>query len=55
MTRFFISLDDAVKFVFNSIERSYGGEIFIPKMSSIYISDLIKIMNKEVKIKIIVH
>ena len=53
MTRFFISLDDAVKFVLNSIERSYGGEIFIPKMNSIYISDLIKIMDKEVKIKII--
>lgn len=52
MTRFFISLEEAVKFVLNSINKSHGGEVFIPKMNSIYISDLIKIIDKEAKVKI---
>jgi len=53
MTRFFITLDDAVSFVFNVTKSMKGGEIFIPKMNSIYIKDLIKILNPNIKIKII--
>lgn len=52
MSRFFITLEDAVKFVFNCLEVSKGQEIFIPKMNSIYIIDLIKILSKEAKVKI---
>tara|TARA_B100000029_G_scaffold506282_1_gene588756 strand:- start:731 stop:1708 length:978 start_codon:yes stop_codon:yes gene_type:complete len=52
MTRFFITLPDAVKFVLNSLKTSNGGEIFIPKMNSIFIRDLIFLVNKKAKIKI---
>jgi UDP-N-acetylglucosamine 4,6-dehydratase len=48
MTRFFISLNDAVIFVIESLKRQSGGEIFIPKMPSIYIRDLIKIIDKNI-------
>ena len=53
MTRFFIPIADAIKFVINSLKNSNGGEIFIPKMNSIKIIDLIKLLDKEAKIKII--
>ena len=36
MTRFFIDLNDAVKFVLRSFDIMDKGEIFIPKMPSIY-------------------
>lgn len=40
MTRFNISLEDAVKMVLFSIENSIGGEIFIPKLPSYRIKDV---------------
>ena len=40
MTRFFISLEDSVKFVLRSLEIMKGGEIFVPKIPSIKIIDL---------------
>lgn len=40
MTRFFMSLDEAVDFVFASLERMRGGEIFVPRMESKRIVDL---------------
>ena len=52
MTRFFIPILDATKFVLNSLKNSSGGEIFIPKMNSIKIIDLIKILDEKAKIKI---
>ena len=52
MTRFFITLNDAVKFVFKCLNISRGQEIFIPIMNSIYIYDLIKILDKKSKIRI---
>tara|TARA_B100000780_G_C21112235_1_gene449579 strand:- start:1514 stop:2482 length:969 start_codon:yes stop_codon:yes gene_type:complete len=53
MTRFNITLDESVKFVFRSINQMEGGEIFIPKMPSYKILDLIKAINKNLKIKYI--
>ncbi|MBJ56725.1 MAG: UDP-N-acetylglucosamine 4,6-dehydratase (inverting) [Rickettsiales bacterium] len=41
MTRFFIKLSDGVEFVINAIFDMNGGEIFIPKIKSIKIKDLI--------------
>ena len=46
MTRFFISLDDGIKFVLESFLRMKGGEIFIPKLPSCYIKDLAKALAK---------
>ncbi|ARJ56243.1 UDP-N-acetylglucosamine 4,6-dehydratase (inverting) [Campylobacter cuniculorum] len=40
MTRFWISLEDGVKFVLSSFEKMHGGEIFIPKIPSMKIVDL---------------
>lgn len=42
MTRFWITLEQGVNFVLSSIEDMEGGEIFIPKMPSIRITDLAK-------------
>lgn len=40
MTRFWITLDQGVQFVINSLEMMKGGEIFIPKIPSMRITDL---------------
>ena len=53
MSRFFITLEQAVKFVINCLDKMKEGEIFVPKMNSIYIEKLIKIINPKSKIKII--
>lgn len=50
MTRFFITLNKAVSFVFNSLKKMKGGEVFIPKMNSIHIRDIIKILGSNSKI-----
>lgn len=42
MTRFWISIDNAVKFVFECLNRMQGGEIFIPKLPSRKIIDVAK-------------
>jgi UDP-N-acetylglucosamine 4,6-dehydratase (inverting) len=43
MTRFWITLDQGIRFVINSLERMNGGEIFVPKIPSMRITDLAKI------------
>lgn len=40
MTRFWIKLDEGVRFVLDCINRMKGGEIFIPKIKSMKITDL---------------
>ena len=52
MTRFFISLENSVKFVVQSLKIMHKGEIFIPKMPSVYIRDLIKALYPNVSIKL---
>lgn len=42
MTRFWITLDQAVDFVCESFKTMRGGEIFVPKIPSIHIGDLAK-------------
>jgi len=44
MTRFSITLDEGVSFVLNTIDCMSGGEIFIPKLPSFKILDLISAM-----------
>lgn len=53
MTRFFILIEDGVKFVLKSFQRMQGGEIFIPKLRSFKIIDLIKAMAPKKMTKII--
>jgi len=40
MTRFWITLEQAVDFVLNSLARMEGGEVFVPKIPSMKITDL---------------
>ena len=52
MTRFWISLDEGINFVLLSLKEMIGGEVFVPKLPSSSILELIKSMNvKKVKIK----
>ena len=53
MTRFNITLNEGVKFVINSLEKMWGGEIFIPKIPSYKIVDIAKAINPKNKLKII--
>jgi len=47
MTRFLMMLEESVEFVLNALEKSIGGEIFVPKLPSFYIKDLaLAISNK---------
>ena len=40
MTRFLITLEDGVNFVLDNFERMHGGEIFIPKIPSMKMTEL---------------
>ena len=53
MTRFNITLEEAINFVYNCIKVMKGGEIFVPKIPSIKIMDLAKAMFPKLKTKII--
>jgi len=53
MTRFLITLEDGVNFVLKNFERMYGGEIFIPKIPSMKITDLAKTIAPNLPHKII--
>lgn len=52
MTRFWITLDEGVQFVIKNFQRMHGGEIFVPKIPSIRILDLVESMsgNREYEI-----
>ena len=45
MTRFWISIDSAVKFVIKSLEIMTGGELYVPKIPSMKIVDLAHAVN----------
>ena len=53
MTRFIITLRAGVEFVLKDFERMQGGEIFIPKIPSMYVTELAKAMAPELGHKIV--
>lgn len=53
MTRFWITLPQGVQFVMDSFERMKGGEIFVPKISSMRITDLAKAMAPSAELKVV--
>jgi len=53
MTRFWITLQDGVDFVLKNFQRMNGGEIFIPKIPSVKITDLASAMAPELEQKVI--
>lgn len=53
MTRFWITLDAGVEFVFKNFQRMHGGETFVPKIPSMRIHDLAEALAPGVPTQII--
>jgi UDP-N-acetylglucosamine 4,6-dehydratase len=53
MTRFWLPLSQGVDFVFKAFQRMQGGEIFVPKIPSIFMTDLAKSMTDSAEINVI--
>ncbi len=51
MTRFWITLDQGVEFVLRCLEIMHGGEIFVPKIPSMSIVDLVKAIAPDCKVE----
>ncbi|WP_407357227.1 polysaccharide biosynthesis protein [Methanolobus sp. WCC5] len=47
MTRYFMTLEEAIGLLFKAIEHCYGGEIFVTKMPACKITDLAEVMIEE--------
>lgn len=53
MTRFWITLEQGVRFVISCIERMHGGEVFVPKLPSMNIMDLARLIAPDAAINVI--
>ena len=53
MTRFWITIEQGVNFVLKCLEQMVGGELFVPKLPSMNMMDLAKVIGPECKIEII--
>jgi UDP-N-acetylglucosamine 4,6-dehydratase len=53
MTRFWITLDQAARFVVQCLDRMEGGEIFVPKIPSMRIMDLARALAPECQLKFV--
>jgi UDP-N-acetylglucosamine 4,6-dehydratase len=53
MTRFWISLQQGVDFVLENFSRMHGGEIFVPKIPSVRITDLAEAMAPGLKPEVV--
>jgi UDP-N-acetylglucosamine 4,6-dehydratase/5-epimerase len=51
MTRFWISLEQGVRFVIRCIEDMHGGEVFVPKIPSMKMTDLAKAIAPDAHIR----
>lgn len=53
MTRFWITLEEGVEMVFAALEKMQGGEIFVPKIPSMKITDLAEAIAPECELEIV--
>ncbi len=53
MTRFWISLEQGVRFVIRCVEEMHGGEVFVPKIPSMTIMDLASVIAPDAEIELI--
>ena len=53
MTRFMISIDQCVKFVWQAFEDMKGGEIYVKKIPSMKIVDIAKVIAPNAKLEIV--
>ena len=53
MTRFWITLDQGVRFVMDNMERMHGGELFVPKIPSMKVVDLAHAMDPAARLEFV--
>lgn len=53
MTRFWITLEQGIEFVMRNFQRMHGGEIFVPKIPSMRITDLVEAVAPGMPTKIV--
>ncbi len=53
MTRFWITLDQGISFVIRCIEQMQGGEVFVPKIPSMKVVDLAKVIAPDAELEAI--
>jgi UDP-N-acetylglucosamine 4,6-dehydratase len=53
MTRFWITLGQGVQFVLDSLQRMHGGEIFVPKIPSMKVTEVAQVVAPECRTEII--
>ena len=53
MTRFWITLDQGVRFVLDCLERAVGGEVFVPKLPSLRMPDLARVIAPSARVETI--
>lgn len=53
MTRFWLTLEQGVRFVIRCIEQMHGGEVFVPKIPSTRIVDLAKVIAPDADLEVI--
>jgi UDP-N-acetylglucosamine 4,6-dehydratase len=53
MTRFLITLDQGVEFVLRAIDEMLGGEIFVPKIPSVLVTDLARVIGPDCRQEVI--
>jgi UDP-N-acetylglucosamine 4,6-dehydratase len=51
MTRFWITLDQGVRFVIRCLEQMHGGEVFVPKIPSMKVAELARALAPDCKIE----
>ncbi len=51
MTRFWITLDQGISFVIRCIEQMQGGEVFVPKIPSMKVVDIAKVIAPEAELE----
>jgi UDP-N-acetylglucosamine 4,6-dehydratase len=53
MTRFWLSLEQGVRFVIKCLQQMHGGEVFIPKIPSMRVIDLAKAIAPDASVSVI--
>jgi UDP-N-acetylglucosamine 4,6-dehydratase len=53
MTRFWITLEQAVEFVLDSLDRMDGGEVFVPKIPSMRVTDIAEALAPDARHEVI--
>ena len=53
MTRFWLTLEQGVRFVIRCTEQMYGGEVFVPKIPSTRLIDLARVIAPDAEIEVV--